>query len=451
MCPFLVNRSREVGLRRPMCPFLVNRTRERRLRHHVCPFLQNRTNEVGFAALRQTTLQPASSKIPVCVSTLVSMNGKLQVHGHCNGLKTTLLFALMWGVIMLIWWATGASQGTLGYYILIGLGSTFVSYWFSDKLAIASMHAQPVSEQEAPVLYKIVRELSAKAGKPMPRIYIAPTMSPNAFATGRNERHAAVCCTQGILQMLNEREIRGVLGHELMHVYNHDILTSAIASAMATVISYLGYSLMYFGGGRSRDDRDDSASSGLGLLGVLLSTILAPIAASLIQMAISRTREYDADEDGSKLTEDPEALASALSKISGGAAAMPMDKTAGTQSVAAMMIANPFSAEGFSKLFSTHPPTSDRIARLMQMSQEMKQQGVQSGYLAGGYATNGIAASGVHQGAAFGAGAQSGPRFGAQYGSQYGADGSQYGPQYGTNGGYSRDYSQRPTSGGYFG
>ena len=162
------------------------------------------------------------------------MNGKLQVHGHCNGLKTTLLFALMWGVIMLIWWATGASQSTLGYYILIGLGSTFVSYWFSDKLAIASMHARQVSEREAPVLYKIVRELSAKAGKPMPRIYIAPTMSPNAFATGRNERHAAVCCTQGILQTLNEREIRGVLGHELMHVYNHDILTSAIASAMAT-------------------------------------------------------------------------------------------------------------------------------------------------------------------------------------------------------------------------
>lgn len=294
------------------------------------------------------------------------MNGKLRVHGHCNGLKTTLLFALMWGVIMLIWWATGGGQRTLGIYILIGLGSTFASYWFSDKLAIASMHAQEVSEQEAPVLYKIVRELSAKAGKPMPRIYIAPTMSPNAFATGRNERHAAVCCTQGILQMLNEREIRGVLGHELMHVYNHDILTSAIASAMATVISYLGYSLMYFGGGNSRDDRNGSSSNGLGLLGVLLSTILAPIAASLIQMAISRTREYDADEDGSILTEDPEALASALNKISNGAETMPMQKTAGTQSVAAMMIANPFSAEGFSRLFSTHPATEDRIARLMQ-------------------------------------------------------------------------------------
>lgn len=221
----------------------------------------------------------------------------------------------------------------------------------SDKLAIASMHAQEISEQEAPVLYKIVRELSAKAGKPMPRIYIAPTMSPNAFATGRNERHAAVCCTQGILRMLNEREIRGVLGHELMHVYNHDILTSAVASAMATVISYLGYSLMYFGGGNSRDDRNDSSSNGLGLLGVLLSTILAPIAASLIQMAISRTREYDADEDGSMLTEDPEALASALNKISNGAETMPMQKTAGTQSVAAMMIANPFSAEGFLACF----------------------------------------------------------------------------------------------------
>ena len=279
------------------------------------------------------------------------MNGKLQVHGHCNGLKTTLLFALMWGVIMLIWWATGASQSTLGYYILIGLGSTFVSYWFSDKLAIASMHARQVSEQEAPVLYKIVRELSAKAGKPMPRIYIAPTMSPNAFATGRNERHAAVCCTQGILQTLNEREIRGVLGHELMHVYNHDILTSAIASAMATVISYLGYSLMYFGGGRSRDDRDDSASGGLGVRGVLLSTILA---------------------------------------------------------------------------------------RLMQMGQEMRQQGAQSGYLAGGYATTGVAAIDIRQGG------YDGPQFGSQYGSAYDSYGSGPAGSAGSTGGYSRDYSQRP-------
>ena len=297
------------------------------------------------------------------------MNGVLRVHGHFNGLKTTLLFGLMWAVVMLVWWATGGGRATLGIYIVIGLATTFGTYWFSDKLAIASMGAREVSEQEAPTLYRIVRELSAKAGKPMPRIYIAPTESPNAFATGRNERHAAVCCTQGILRILNEREIRGVLGHELMHVYNHDILTSAIASAMATVITYLGYSLMYFGGG-SRDNRDNGG--GLGLIGVLLSAILAPIGASLIQMAISRTREFDADEDGSRLTGDPEALASALNKISYGAQAAPMRKTAATQSVSAMMIANPFSRVGFSKLFSTHPPTDERIARLMQMAQEMR-------------------------------------------------------------------------------
>lgn len=247
--------------------------------------------------------------------------------------------------------ATGGDRGTLGVYIVIGLVSTFGTYWFSDKLAIASMGARAVTEQEAPALYRIVRELSAKAGKPMPRIYVAPTMSPNAFATGRNERHAAVCCTQGILNILNEREIRGVLGHELMHVYNHDILTSAIASALATIITYLGYSLMYFGGGRS-NDRDNS-SGAFGLIGALLSAILVPIGASLIQMAISRTREFDADEDGSRLTGDPEALASALNKISYGAQANPMPKTAGTQSVSSMMIANPFSARG-----RTHLPTS---------------------------------------------------------------------------------------------
>ena len=309
-----------------------------------------------------------SSNHSACDFSVCIMDAKVRVHGHFNGLKTTLLFALMWAIIMLIWWATGGSRQTLSIYIVIGLITTFGTYWFSDKLAIASMGAREVSEQEAPEIYQIVRELSAKAGKPMPRIYIAPTMSPNAFATGRNERHAAVCCTQGILQILNARELRGVLGHELMHVYNHDILTSAIASAMATVISYLGYSLMYFGGG-SRDDRD--SSGGLGLIGALLSVILAPIAASLIQMAISRTREYDADEDGSLLTGDPEALASALNKISYGAQTAPMRKTAGTQSVSAMMIANPFSAVGFSRLFSTHPPTDERIARLMQMANEM--------------------------------------------------------------------------------
>ena len=296
------------------------------------------------------------------------MTGKLRVHGHMNGLKTTLLFALMWGIIMLIWWLTGGSTDTLGIYIVIGLVTTFASYWFSDRIAIASMGARAVSEREAPELYAIVRELSAKAGKPMPRIYIAPTSSPNAFATGRNERHAAVCCTQGILQLLNRRELRGVLGHELMHVYNHDILTSAIASALATIITYLGYSLMYLGGGRDSRDRDNGL---FGMIGLLVSMILAPLGASLIQMAISRTREFDADEDGSKLTQDPEALASALNKIATGIATDRMPQTAGTQSVAAMMIANPFSAQGFSRLFSTHPPTEERISRLMELGREL--------------------------------------------------------------------------------
>lgn len=311
------------------------------------------------------------------------MNGKTQLHNHYNGLKTALLFAIMWAIIMIIWWATGASVNTLGYYVIIGLGASFVSYWFSDKLAIASMHAQPVTEQQAPELYRIVRELSQKAGKPMPRIYVAPTATPNAFATGRNERHAAVCCTQGILQILDEREIRGVLGHELMHVYNHDIRTSAIAGAMATVISYLGYSLMYFGNS-TRSNRDsDNGAGALGAVGAMLSVILAPIAASLIQMAISRTREYDADEDGSMLTGDPLALASALYKIENGVAANPMPPTATDRSVAAMMIESPFSARGISKMFSTHPPTADRIARLQQMAAAMGAPGVNAGMMTG--------------------------------------------------------------------
>ncbi|MCH4834446.1 zinc metalloprotease HtpX [Bifidobacterium pseudolongum] len=311
------------------------------------------------------------------------MNGKTQLHNHYNGLKTALLFAIMWAIIMIIWWATGASVNTLGYYVIIGLGASFVSYWFSDKLAIASMHAQPVTEQQAPELYRIVRELSQKAGKPMPRIYVTPTATPNAFATGRNERHAAVCCTQGILQILDEREIRGVLGHELMHVYNHDIRTSAIAGAMATVISYLGYSLMYFGNS-TRSNRDsDNGAGALGAVGAMLSVILAPIAASLIQMAISRTREYDADEDGSVLTGDPLALASALYKIENGVAANPMPPTATDRSVAAMMIESPFSARGISKMFSTHPPTADRIARLQQMAAAMGAPGVNAGMTTG--------------------------------------------------------------------
>lgn len=301
----------------------------------------------------------------------MAQSGHLHVRGHYNGLKTTMLFGILWLVLLAVWYFTSGRVGTLGIFAAIGIFSSFFSYWFSDKIALAAMRAQAVSEQEAPELYDIVRELSAKAGKPMPRIYIAPTQSPNAFATGRNEHHAAVCCTQGILDMLDRREIRGVLGHELMHVYNRDILTSAVAGAMATVITYIGSSLMYMGFGYGSRD-DDGEVSPIGVVGMLLSAILAPIGASLIQMAISRTREYDADEDGSVLTGDPRALASALEKITQGARVAPMQKTAGTQTLSAMMIANPFSIGGFQRMFSTHPPTEGRIARLMDMASQME-------------------------------------------------------------------------------
>lgn len=291
---------------------------------------------------------------------------KFRVHGHANGLKTILLFGLMWAVIFIIWFLTGARQSTLVYYVVIAVVMTMGSYWFSDRIATAAMGAREVSEDESPNLYAIVRELSQKAGKPMPRIYVAPAESPNAFATGRNERHAVVCCTQGILQILDYREIRGVLGHELMHVYNHDILTSSIASAMSMVITYLGYSLMYFGGGSDRDGGRRGNP-----IGALLTMVLAPIGASLIQMAISRTREYDADEDGSRLTEDPQALANALRKIEAGVGEHPLRPTNATRTMSAVMIANPFNTRTVSRLFSTHPPTEDRIVRLEEMQREM--------------------------------------------------------------------------------
>lgn len=292
----------------------------------------------------------------------------MRIRGHANGFKTLVLFSLMWALIFLVWYFTGGSRGTLGMYVLLAVAMTFGSYWFSDKLALASMQAVQVSEQEQPALYAIVRELAGRANKPMPRIYVAPTLSPNAFATGRNERHAAVCCTQGILNLLDEREIRGVLSHELMHVYNRDILTSSIASAMSMVITYLAYSLRYFGGS-SRDDRDNAGFA----LGGLLTLILAPIGASLIQMAISRTREYDADEDGSALSGDPLALASALAKIESSVQQVPMRKTAGTQNVSASMISSPFRIQDINRLFSTHPPTAQRIARLEQMAIDLGQ------------------------------------------------------------------------------
>jgi heat shock protein HtpX len=280
------------------------------------------------------------------------------MHNHFNGLKTAALFGAIFAVLL----GMGAVIGNGRYiwlFALLGVGMTAYGYWNSDKLAIRAMHAYPVSEAQAPVMYRIVRELSTAAGKPMPRLYVSPTQAPNAFATGRNPEHAAVCCTEGILGMLDERELRGVLGHELMHVYNRDILTGSVAAAIAGVITSVAQMLMFagmFGGGGNDEDRPNPIA------------LLAPFAAMIIQMAISRTREYDADEDGATLTGDPLALASALRKLEAGTARAPLAPTPQLQNASHMMIANPFRPQDVSRFFSTHPPMAERIARLEQMA-----------------------------------------------------------------------------------
>lgn len=281
-------------------------------------------------------------------------------HRHFNGLKTAGLFAVLWVVLLGI----GALVAGGRYIFLfagLGLITTAYSYWSSDKIAIRSMHARPVSEIEQPGMYRIVRDLSTQARQPMPRLYVSPTPAPNAFATGRNPRNAAVCCTEGILQILDERELRGVLGHEMMHVYNRDILTSSVAAAIAGVITSVAQFALLFGGG---DDRDRGGNP----IAALLMVFLAPLAASMIQLAISRTREYDADEDGASLTGDPLALASALRKLEAGTRARPLPQDRDLVDVSHLMIANPFKGAGIAKLFATHPPMDDRIARLEQMA-----------------------------------------------------------------------------------
>lgn len=274
---------------------------------------------------------------------------------HFNGLKTAALFGLLWALML----ALGAVIGDGQYIFLfagLGLLGTAYAYWNSDKIAIRAMHAVPVSELEQPGMYRIVRELSTTARQPMPRLYVSPTAAPNAFATGRNPRNAAVCCTEGILALLDERELRGVLGHELMHVYNRDILTSSVAAAFAGMITSVAQFLMFFGGG----DRDRGGNP----LAMLAMVFLAPVAAMLIQLAISRTREYDADEDGARLTGDPMALAAALAKLERGTQRAPLPANRDLVDVSHLMIANPFRGAGMANLFATHPPMSERIRRL---------------------------------------------------------------------------------------
>jgi heat shock protein HtpX len=288
------------------------------------------------------------------------------MHNHMNGAKTAALVGAIWAVLLAMGWLVSQYTGSSAFIVLfalIGVGTTFYSYWNSDKIAIKAMHAYPVTEAEAPQLYRIVRELSQRANQPMPSLFISPTQAPNAFATGRNPSHAAVCCTEGILAMLDERELRGVLGHELMHVYNRDILTGSVAAAIAGVIGTIGQMLsfgMMFGGGGRDGNRNPMAG--------LAMAILAPLTATLIQLAISRTREFDADEDGASLTGDPLALASALRKLELGTARAPLPPTKDLVNTSHLMIANPFRAGDVSRLMSTHPPMADRIARLEGMA-----------------------------------------------------------------------------------
>jgi heat shock protein HtpX len=278
-----------------------------------------------------------------------------------NTIKTALLLGGLTGLLMLIGGYFGGQQGmTIAF--LFALVMNFGSYWFSDKIVLRMYKAQEVTPSQAPELFTLVRNLTLQASLPMPRVYVIPEDAPNAFATGRDENHAVVAVTEGILRILNKEELAGVIAHELSHIKNKDMLISSIAATLAGAIVMLAHMAQWaamFGGGRDRDDE-----GGGGVIGLIVMAILAPLAATIIQMAISRSREYLADAGGARISGKPYDLAGALEKLSRAAVAIPMDANPST---AHMFIVNPLSGRSLMNLFSTHPPVEERVARLRNM------------------------------------------------------------------------------------
>jgi heat shock protein HtpX len=282
-----------------------------------------------------------------------------------NLMKTGVLLAALTVLLVLIGGALGGQNGMVMAFVL-ALVMNFGSYWFSDKIVLAMYRAQPVDEAASPALYRIVRTLATRAGIPMPKVYIIPGEAPNAFATGRNPQHAAIAVTEGILRIMSEEELEGVLAHELSHVQNRDTLIMAIAATLAGAITYMAHMAqwaMIFGGGRR--DSDEEGSGGGGLVGGLLMIVLAPLAATLIQLAVSRSREFQADATGAQMAGQPWGLAKALEKLEVASKVAPMNATPAT---AHLFIVNPLTGGGWMTLFSTHPPIAERVARLRALA-----------------------------------------------------------------------------------
>jgi heat shock protein HtpX len=288
------------------------------------------------------------------------VSGSFQEEAVSNIFKTALLLAALTAMLVLVGGAIGGEQGMVVAFVL-ALVMNFASYWFSDRIVLAMYRARRVEEAEAPALYAMVRRLATQAGVPMPRLYVIPTETPNAFATGRNPRNAVVAVTEGIVRLLDRDELEGVLAHELAHVVNRDVLISTIAATLAGAITYLAHmgqwAAMF---GRHHDDEGHATSP---FVAIILA-IVAPIAAMLVQMAVSRAREFQADASGARLAGKPQALASALGKLEAGARVLPMDVNPAT---AHLFIVNPLTGQSLARLFSTHPPVEERIARLRAM------------------------------------------------------------------------------------